>query len=568
MSGSSDSLGFNVAETVEGQSTRNNQNTLRDYGFMNDVFTAAVDRLGGQVDLLEQYNAVLIAIVGAPPSGEWNAEQPDVSGLRMFHRFITAKHNVDNSIQLQKSYVTTILDATPDNPTTAHELGHALGLPDLYYQSGYRDDLLYMDNWEIMNYDSLMPHLCSLHKHLLGWIDIDQAAERVPLPDPSGPIFSECLLVPVEYWDDGMEAEVHSTFGSVLPVRRLMLVDLGGDSMQFDIVEARQKGIQFSQSLPATGAVLVYNAINAFDDSRYAENQLYRRKIHRLNTGFDLVNAGDIFDLAAAPELSAVGIKISIIDKRPVLRPYGTVNVFHVRVDREQAPFVDLHFAEAPPYRCPDIYVDWAGNNPSTNPEDHYQYPDGQPSDQGEEVHYPSSGVELHWVVARVHNRGTAPAKNVKVNARKYAPGAGDASDKPIFRTNTIDEVPAGEFVTVPLAWYITPEDKKHQCLRCDIADWDLPEDPADAIALASDDVWLSNNWGQKNVTRFVPLSGSPYEPILFEYSVTNDGIDSEKAFLEPDWLPVGMKLTVSPRLRVIAPKETAIFNCTLEARR
>ena len=98
-----DSLGFNVAETVEGQSTRNNQNTLRDYGFMNDVFTAAVDRLGGQVDLLEQYNAVLIAIVGAPPSGEWNAEQPDVSGLRMFHRFITAKHNVDNSIQLQKA---------------------------------------------------------------------------------------------------------------------------------------------------------------------------------------------------------------------------------------------------------------------------------------------------------------------------------------------------------------------------------------------------------------------------------------------------------------------------------
>jgi hypothetical protein len=57
----------------------------------------------------------------------------------------------------------------------------------------------------------------------------------------------------------------------------------------------------------------------------------------------------------------------------------------------------------------------------------------------------------------------------------------------------------------------------------------------------------------------------SAYEPILFEYSVTNDGIDSEKAFLEPEMLPIGMKLTVSPRLRVIAPKETAIFSCTLE---
>ena len=560
-----DSLGFNTAQTVEGQSNVNSQNALRDEeGFMNDVFTAAVDRLGGEVGLLEEYNAVLIAIVGAPPSGEWNAEQPDVDGLRMFHRWVTATYKADKSIQLQKSFVATILDATPDNPTTAHELGHALGLPDLYWQSGYRDDLLYMDNWEIMNSHGQMPHLCSLHKHLEGWIG-DDLMEKVPLPKPSGPISSECLLVPVEYWDDGMETAVQSTFGSALPVKRAMSVDLGGDSGQFDFVEARQKGLQFSQYLPATGAVLVYNAINAFDDTRYAENMRYRRKIHRLNTGFDLVNAGDLFDLAKAPELSAVGVKVSIKDKRPVLRPYGTVNVFHVIVEREEAAYVDLHFTEAPPYRCPDIYVDWAGDNPSSDPDDHYQYPDGEPSDQGEKVHYPSSGVELHWVVARVHNQGTAPAKNVKVNARKYNPGAGDASDKPIFQSSTLDEVPAGGFMTVPIEWSVTPEDNKHQCLRCDIADWDLPKDPTDVIALASDDVWLSNNWGQKNVTRFVALSGSPYEPIPFEYTVTNDGIDSEKAFLEPEGLPVGMKLTVSPRIRVIAPKETAVFNCTLE---
>ena len=567
-----DSLGFNAATPVFGETNVNDQNTLRDdFKLVHDAFTAAIDRLGGgggAVAFLEQYSAVLIAIVGAPPAGEWNAGQPDVAGLRMFQVDMTAQHNSNDSIQLRRPYIGTILDATPDNTTMAHELGHALELPDLYHEDGYRDDLRYMGNWDIMNFHQNLPHLCAYHKYALGWIRPERI-EPVPKPEPTGPTSRESLLVPVEYWDDGMEAAVHSTFGNTMPVRQAMHIDLGGDGhMQFDVVEARQKGIEFSQFLPASGAVLVYNAIDINDDSRYVENHLYRRKIHLLNTGFDLANAGDVFDLAAAPELSAVGVKVSIIDKRPVLRPYGTVNVFHVRVDREQAAFVDLCFTEASPvWKCPDIWVDWSGDNPSPtdDPDNHHQYPEGEPSGQGEKVRYPSSGTELHWVVARVYNMGTAEAKNVKINARRYLAGAGDTTNPPIFRSETVEEVPAGGFVTIPLRWDVRREDKVHQCLRCDIADWELPTDPPGVIALASDDVWLSNNFGQKNVTQFVALGGSPYEPISFQYSVTNDGIDSERAFLEPEGLPLGMKLTVSPRLRVIAPKETAIFNCTLE---
>jgi hypothetical protein len=84
-------------------------------------------------------------------------------------------------------------------------------------------------------------------------------------------------------------------------------------------------------------------------------------------------------------------------------------------------------------------------------------------------------------------------------------------------------------------------------------------------VTLASDDVRTSNNWAQKNVTKFVALSGSPYQPIHFTYSVSNDGVRPEEAYLEPEQLPVGMKLTVTPSVRVIAPKETAIFSCKLE---
>ena len=564
-----EALGFDNAVTDPGISDPNSANALKDSeGFMDDFFTAIVDRLGGAVpaDFFTPYVSVLVGIVGAPPGGEWGAGQPDVAGLRMFTRPRTAKYIPDDSIQLYSRYIGTIFDATPDNATLAHELGHALGLGDLYYLSGFRDDLQYMGGWSMMDSHSNMPHFGGYHKYVLGWLP---EARVVPteLPNPMGPTVQDALLVPVEYWDAGMEAAVRAVYPGTVPIGQLISIDLGGDGVQFDLVEARQAGVNYSKSLPSGTGLLVTNAIDPADDTRYAEANLYRRKQHRLNTGSDLQAAGDSFDLAAAPELPAVGVSVEVIDVRDVIRPSATVKVFHTRVTREQADYVDLCFTEATPvYKCVDVWVDWAGDNPSADPADHHVYPEGEPQDQGEVVHYPAGGTELHWVVGRVHNRGTAPAKNVKINASKWdPPGAGDTGKKAIFRSATIDEVPAGGFVTIPLRWDVGAAEHEHQCMRLDIADWELPDDPVTAIALASDDVWLSNNWGQKNVFDFVALGASPYAPIAYDFSVTNEGVKPERAYLEPEGLAPGLKLTVTPRRRVIAPKETAIFKCLLE---
>jgi hypothetical protein len=563
------SVGLNDAVSVAGVSDKNNQNALRDsQELVDDVFTGIVARLGGSVPagFFDPYMTILISFVGAPPAGEWGATDSDAAGLRMFTRFNTAVYAADPSIQLQRAWTGTKLDADPDNATTAHELGHALKLGDLYSAAGFRDDLQYMGGWAMMNSHGNFPHFCGYNKYWLGWIPADRV-ELVPLPITDGPTFAEALLVPVEHWDSGMESAVRDVFGGTVPVAQLLSINLGGDGVQFDLVEARQSGVMFSQSLPAGPGLIVSNAIDPNDDTRYAELNLYRRKVHLLNTGSDLQNAGDTFDLAAAPELAAVGVSVTVVDVRDVARPYATVKVFHTRVDREQADYVDLAFTETTPnYKSPDIWVDWTGDNPSTDPADHRVYPEGTPLDQGEAVHYPSSGTEPHWVVARVHNRGTADAKNVEVKAYKWdPPGAGDTGNKALFRSGTIDTVPAGGWVTLPLAWDITPAESAHQCIRCEIADWELPEDPVDAIALASDDVWLSNNWAQQNVVDFVAVGGSPYAPIDFRYSVTNDGLFPEIAYLEPEGLPVGMKLTVTPRRRVIQPGKIAIFVCKLE---
>jgi M6 family metalloprotease-like protein len=579
-----DALGTGGAMSVPGStSTVNNQNTMRDIrDLSNYVYTELVARLGGgdRSAFFQQFNAIMLCYVGAPdqtvPASEhWGASSPDIAGLRMYLRGVTATNAADPNDTLQATWIGTILRASPQNATTIHELGHVLGFPDLYRESSHRDDLAYMEDWAMMDRHWRFPHFCGYHKLQAGWIkdgteprdDNDVRVVQVPRPVPDSTTSVEVLLVPVEYWDAGMKTAVRNAFNGSVPIAQLMKINLGGDGVQFALVEARQRGQQFSQSLPTQPAVLLSNAIEPDDDTRYAERGKYRRKVHRLNTGFDLDTTGETFDLAAAPELAAKGVTATVVEQKSVTRPYGQITVFHVRIEREPADYVDLAFTETTPnWRSPDVYVDWVGDNVSPDPDDHRVYPVGSPLDQGEKVRFPSSGTEPHWIVGRVWNRGTIQANNVELNYYICdPPGSGDRGNFKLHRTRTVNEVRANDYVTVPSNWAVNNATNSHSCLRIEIGDWKLPADPASAVALASDDLWLSNNWAQQNVNEFVPVSGSPYTPVQFQYSVANDGLEPERVRLEPDGLPEGMKLTISPGVRMVQPDEVAIFDCTLE---
>jgi hypothetical protein len=104
--------------------------------------------------------------------------------------------------------------------------------------------------------------------------------------------------------------------------------------------------------------------------------------------------------------------------------------------------------------------------------------------------------------------------------------------------------------------------------LRAEIIDWTIPAevDPAtgDTLALGSDDVLLQNNNAQKNVFDFEALAGSPYEHIEFEFSVHNDALWPETAYLLPSGLPWGSKIEITPAEAVIASGDRAIFRCRL----
>lgn len=63
----------------------------------------------------------------------------------------------------EKEYVTTIV----------HELGHNLGMPDLYKGAGYPGEIdgRYLDDWDMMAADVPMHQLSLPHRMRLGWID-------------------------------------------------------------------------------------------------------------------------------------------------------------------------------------------------------------------------------------------------------------------------------------------------------------------------------------------------------------------------------------------------------------
>ncbi|OJT26128.1 hypothetical protein BO221_09915 [Archangium sp. Cb G35] len=521
-----------AAPVAASDSNVSNQNAMRYHpDLANDVFTAAMEHLRatGPWDAeavraqFADFDAMMIGFVGAcpasvPAADRWNCTNAvDFGRLRMFVR---------------RHQATDLNNPDPDDPPVtmgtdlligqrfnqfdpavmSHEIGHGLGLPDLYSDSGFRDDVEYIDRWcQMAGYNFRFNHFCAWSKWAVNWIVEDPGnpslnrVVNVPMPDPAGVTETEAWLCPVEYWDNAMRADIEAEVGAGLPIGQMMKVHLGSDGGVVDLIELRAPGVSYSQMLPPTPAVIVTNVLQPGTDRRWAVNGLYRRSVHLLNEGRELTAVGDTFDFAASPEFPVKGTTVELVDLRTIRG--GTIPIARVKVVREAAEFIDLFFQDnVPSWRSPDIWVDWPADNP--DPSVARVYPEGTPTDQGETVRFPSSGVEPHFLVVRPHNAGVVHAEDVKV--RWFIcdpPGAGDDGRWVQRDTMTIPLINGGTWEAAPFTWNVDPATNAHQCLRAEIIDWTIPAgvDPAtgDTLALASDDVLLQNNNAQKNVFEF-----------------------------------------------------------------
>lgn len=588
-----DTSGWSGATPIPGsESSYNNRNTLR-YAkeLIDDVFTAALDHIRSQgpwnansVQLMfNKFDVMMIGFVGQPPTSvpiadRWNATNPaDFGRLRMFARthYATDLNNPDAS-KPPVSMNTSVVIGQKFNEffpgLMSHELGHAISLPDLYYASGYRDDVLYIDEWEMMG--GIMDdfnHFCGWSKWALGWIvedsndDLNRVLD-VPLPKPTGTTITEAWLVPVEYWDGTIKIDVRTVVGGSIPIVQLMKVHLGSDGGVINFLELRSPGSTYSHHLPPTPSVIATNVLDPNSDRYWAVNGLYRRSVHCLNQGNELMNIGDSWDFASGKEFPLKGCKVEVVDIKYIRG--GSIPIFLLRVERESADFIDIHFQDPhPSWRSPDIWVDWPADNP--NPDIPRVYPEGTPMDQGETIRFPSTGEEKHYLVTRPHNAGTVRAEDVKI--RWFVcdpPGAGDEGKWIEMDTKTIPEVGPDNAEISVFDWNVNSSTNAHQCLRAEIIDWTIPAevDPAtgDTVHLATDDVKLQNNIAQKNVFNFEALKSSPYDTIEFHFQVQNDRMETEIAALVPEGLPWGSRIDISPSEAPIKPGKNHIFTCKL----
>jgi M6 family metalloprotease-like protein len=580
--------GWESATEVTGSDSNvDNQNTMRYSGKLaNDIFTAALAHLRATTalnrnqlqDLFADFDGMMIGFVGSAPGAEWDAANPnDKNRLRMFVRGNTATDQNppagEDPIQMSTSTLIGQRMWLFDPGVMAHELGHAIGLPDLYRKSGRRDDVGYIGSWGMMGGgNGNLSHFCGWSKWVKGWIaedadpDVSQVID-VPMPEATGTSVTETWLFPVEYFDDSIMDDVRDQVGGSVPINQLMKVNIGSDGGVFDFVELKAPGTNFSQNLPGPPSIIITSVLDPDIDRRWAVNGLYRASVHPINDGTELRSIGDSWDFASGKEFPVKGTKIEIIDTQTIRG--GTIPVFRVRIAREQAEFIDLYFQDnSPSWRSPDIWVDWPGDN--VDPADHRVYPVGTPTSQGEAVRFPSEGVEPHFLVTRVHNGGNVMAENVKV--RWFLcdpPGSGDDGRWVQQDTKTIPEIGPGDNATLPFTWNVNAATNDHQCIRTEIIDWTIPDavdpDTGDTVQLASDDVKLQNNSAQQNVFDFEALTASPYEAYEFEFQVHNSYVKNEIAVLLPEALPYGSKLTVIPAEAVIEPGKSFIFKCVLE---
>ena len=577
-------------------------------GLINDVFTEVVNRqaapgkhLEKKADIEKFFAPFDMVIVGVlfpvttkagddrfpRPDEVWNAGPTSWnSDMRAVEAPRTAQFRpLPKDITFFSNWNLVPFAAPPDFPLMCHELGHAVGFDDLYArEAGYRDDLIYLGPWAMMHAHPSLSHHCGYHKWQAGWIP-DHRVHTIERPAEDQTLTREVLLVPVEHWhaNDALVGAARAAFNRPqLPVVQLVELNLGGDADVFGLIEARQRAAKFSHNLPQDPAVLVTNCIVWWDKTRYAFNGRYRAPAHLLhsNSSTDsgqpffarLQNPGDTFDLARGKELPVKGIVVTVLDRKNV----SGVEVFHIKVERKHSKeFIDLFFSSSDPYyKNPDIWVDWFGDNgpggktSSRDKKDVHVFPIGQPDHQGEKIQVPDIGEELHWLVARLRNIGNVRAEQVKLNFSICdPPGAGDRGAFIVRDSVTIPQVPpTGHDKPIIEAgqWLVPAGLKGHTCVMVEVADLRVPLDHTGA-ALASDDVWQANNKAQKNVDQIGPKSNSPFEPVEFEFSVNNSAQWPEVAYLEPEGLPYGMKLTVTPRRRTIGAGETAIFRCTLE---
>lgn len=439
--------------------------------------------------------------------------------------------------------------------TWAHELGHNLGMWDVYPKP-YHEALFsrtwdYLDTWSMMDNHRGQNHPDGWHKYKAGWLPA-VSVEDIDPPASGANETTRFTLLPLEY-----PTTDYPGAGTLdHPARQLVRIELSPE--HWLLLENRQPGPAYSMNLPddntgrtptAAGAdpggLLVTDTVNPGSDF------LYRSAVTVLNphgvppapAGGRIaargVENGDTFD----PNTSYPaydGIEVRVVGEEA--GPAGKPEALLVEVERGPGDFLDLRIRPwlAPNvYGTPDIWIDWPGDG-----EEDYSGVD-PPVGNGDNTHWHPDGSVTNKIRVRVHNQGNILAEDVVIRALVNEPmGMGASGTFVALPDSAPQDIPGGGFSDFSFDW--NPESSGHTCVRAEILTHNS----------ALGELDLANNQAQENVNDFHPVQGSPYKPEEFEFTLNNDFPDPIEVELRASGLPPGMDLELESDWFELAPDE------------
>ncbi len=409
-------------------------------------------------------------------------------------------------------YASIYITAADAWTTYAHEIGHNLGLPDLYDEPPPNLVGVELWDWCIMEncqaahpttwmkaYRSQKPGSTEAGYNS-PWMPATEI-KTIVAPPPGGNITPvEVLLLPTGVKMPGINpfAASHPTAPLVHSIR----IEMGKGHNLY--VTAREKGpyqhaqlgkSDYDTTIPAEG-VIVTDAIDTWNVG------VNRAAVTLLTPYANPINTVGEYYEQNTSAISKLKVEcLEVVGSNPTVYrmkvTWGTGSYFDLRID----PWTPE------PWESPDIWVDtrvdngWdvykhsdASKNPSVT---------GHPVDNGDRsrVGWPSR------VYARVWNDGDKDASNVQVTFRVVVP-PGSASGVQIGK-RTIPTIKANSYALAYVEWTPGSHNQKHVCIKADVT-----YQPGELNA--------NNNSAQENITDWYLARSSPYQPVEFVFQVEN----------------------------------------------
>lgn len=395
----------------------------------------------------------------------------------------------------------------------SHELGHTLGLPDLYGDcAGIYPNPQCMGHWDVMAWDWVGPnHFGGWSKVKLGVLPL-QAPRVLTLGPPSGSeVVKTVMLAPLEVGSQGQTQVIRLPFTT-------------GPQFNGYYVECRKK-LNGDEKVPKTGVL-----ITAVDEGAPAGMQVWA------------VRTENPADIATAP----LGLGKSFLDaKRGILVKYETLSTgCGVRVEYSPKPKQPdpaiwpskekYYYADYTDFESPDIWVDSPANG-------YYWYPkDQQVIDvAGEPVPLgpgdPPWAGQTNRIGVRIRNLGNISATNVTVEVSVRQPLTVDTLCGPKAGPKQVLET-----FTIPVLSNLKDTVR--------YVDW-VPKSDAPArievrILPVKDELSLSNNYAQESVA-FEYVEESIVT--LVSTKLNGRGLCAEKLIVAPVFVPKGWTARVTP---------------------